>query len=132
LVDIDGTVALMSGRSPFDETRVGEDLPNEPVISVVRAMHHAGHRIVFLSGRTTACLDATRDWLTAQVGVPFDGPFMRPAGDTRKDSIVKSELFDRHVRDSYDVVCVLDDRKQVVVAWRAMGLTVLQVAEGDF
>ncbi|MFG2211916.1 AAA family ATPase [Streptomyces sp. NPDC048638] len=132
LVDIDGTVALMDGRSPFDETRVHQDLPNTSVISVVRALHAAGQRIVFLSGRTDSCRTATEAWLTEHVGVPYDGPFMRPTGDSRKDSIVKVELFDAHVRDSYNVTCVLDDRTQVVQAWRAIGLTVLQVADGDF
>lgn len=57
---------------------------------------------------------------------------MRPAGDRRRDSIVKAELFDRHVRDQYRVLVVLDDRKQVVEMWRSLGLTCLQVAEGDF
>ncbi|MCW2942256.1 MAG: 5-hydroxyl kinase [Actinomycetia bacterium] len=132
LVDIDGTVALMSGRSPFDETRVHQDRPNRPVIAVVRALHAAGNRIVFLSGRTEGCRTDTERWLTEHVGVPFEGPHMRPVGDSRKDSIVKSELFDAQIREAYDVVCVLDDRNQVVEAWRAMGLTVLQVAEGNF
>ncbi|MEV8022145.1 AAA family ATPase [Streptomyces sp. NPDC086554] len=132
LVDIDGTVALMAGRSPFDETRVHEDLPNPPVIDVVRALHAADNQIVFLSGRTDGCREATEAWLTEHVKVPYTGPFMRPSGDSRKDSIVKVELFDAHVRDAYDVVCVLDDRSQVVQAWRAIGLTVLQVADGNF
>ncbi|MFJ5071268.1 hypothetical protein ACIQC7_33105 [Kitasatospora sp. NPDC088556] len=57
---------------------------------------------------------------------------MRPTGDSRRDSIVKVEIFDAHVRDTYNVTCVLDDRTQVVQAWRAIGLTVLQVADGDF
>ena len=35
---------------------------------------------------------------------------MRSAGDKREDSIVKSELFDAHVRDKYNVQFVLDDR----------------------
>lgn len=132
LVDIDGTVALMDGRSPFDETRVHEDLPNSPVISVVRALQAAGQRIVFLSGRTDSCRNTTVTWLTEHVGVPYEGPFMRSTGDSRKDSIVKVELFDTHVRDVYNVTCVLDDRTQVVQAWRAIGLSVLQVADGDF
>ncbi|MFI1699080.1 MULTISPECIES: phosphatase domain-containing protein [Streptomyces] len=132
LVDIDGTVALMTGRSPFDETRVHEDLPNPPVIQVVRALHAAGNQIVFLSGRTDGSREATDAWLTEHVGVPYAGPFMRPTGDSRKDSIVKVELFDAHIRDTYDVTCVLDDRSQVVQAWRAIGLTVLQVADGNF
>lgn len=132
LVDIDGTTALMCARSPFDETRVHEDRPNQPVIDVVRAMATAGHRVVFLSGRTAACRDATDIWLRTHVLTDFDALHMRPVGDFRKDSVVKAELFDAHVRDSYDVTCVLDDRKQVVEMWRAMGITVLQVAEGDF
>ena len=35
IVDIDGTVAIMGDRSPFDWARVGEDLPKSPVITVV-------------------------------------------------------------------------------------------------
>jgi predicted kinase len=132
LVDIDGTTALMAARSPFDETRVHEDRPNVPVIAVIRAMEAAGNAVVFLSGRTDACRAATHEWLLEHVRVPFRGLFMRPAGDMRKDAIVKRELFDRHIRDSYDVACVLDDRDQVVEMWRAMGLTCLQVAPGNF
>jgi predicted kinase len=130
LVDIDGTVALHGTRSPFDETRVHEDRPNTPVITVVRALAKK-HWIVFASGRTEACRDATEKWLAERVGVEFD-LYMRPAGDGRKDSIVKRELFDEHIRDQYDVRLVIDDRNQVVEMWRALGLTVLQCAEGDF
>ncbi len=132
LVDIDGTTALISGRSPYDHTRVHQDLPNAPVIAVIQAMHAAGHRVVFLSGRSDKCRKETETWLEKHVGVPFDALYMRVHGDNRRDSIVKVELFDAHVRDAYDVTCVLDDRNQVVEAWRALGLTVLQVAEGDF
>ena len=132
IVDIDGTTALMAARSPFDETRVHEDQPNAPVITVIRALAEAGNVIVFLSGRTDGCRAATREWLLEHVRVPFRGLFMRAVGDGRKDAIVKRELFDRHVRDSYDVVCVLDDRDQVVAAWRELGLTCLQVAPGNF
>jgi predicted kinase len=132
LVDIDGTVALMAGRSPYDETRVGEDRPNEPVVRVVRALHAAGYRIVFCSGRTDACRDDTAAWLDEHVGVPYEALHMRAAGDQRKDSIVKAEIFEAHIRDAYRIVGVLDDRMQVVRMWRALGLTVLQVAEGDF
>lgn len=132
LVDIDGTVALMGARSPFDETRVHEDRPNYRVINVVEQLYTAGNNVVFLSGRTAKCKDATLSWLLQHVQVPFDGLFMRPEGDGRKDSIVKYELFNEHVRNQYNVTAVLDDRNQVVQMWRAIGLTVLQVADGDF
>ncbi|WP_305789533.1 AAA family ATPase [Symbioplanes lichenis] len=132
LVDIDGTVALMGARSPFDWSRVGEDSPNPAVIAAVRAMHAAGHAIVFCSGRDEVCRTETEAWLDLYVDVPYEGLFMRPAGDSRKDAIVKREIFDTEIRDRWRVVGVFDDRQQVVRMWRALGLTVFQVAEGDF
>jgi predicted kinase len=132
LVDIDGTVALKGARSPFDETRVHEDRPNLPVIEIVRQERAAGQRVIFMSGRTDACRDATEEWLRTHVGVPWEALHMRPAGDTRKDSVVKRELFDTHVRERYDIRRVYDDRDQVVAMWRTLGLTCLAVAEGNF
>ncbi len=132
LVDIDGTVALMHDRSPYDWARVGSDLPNPAVIAAVRAMHAAGHAIVFCSGRDAVCRAETEAWLDLFVGVPYEALFMRPENDNRKDSIVKREIFDTEVRDRWRIVGVFDDRQQVVRMWRALGLTVFQVAEGDF
>ena len=132
LVDIDGTVALMNGRYPYDWGRVGDDLPNQAVIGAVRAMHAAGYGVVYCSGRDAVCRAETEAWLDLHVGVPYLGLFMRPEGDSRKDSIVKREIFDTEIRDSYEVAGVFDDRMQVVRMWRELGLTVFQVAEGDF
>lgn len=132
LVDIDGTVALKGARSPFDETRVHEDRPNIAVIEAIRTEQFAGRRVIFMSGRTDACRQATEAWLQEHVGVPWEALHMRPAGDGRKDSAVKRELFDRHVRDRYDIRRVYDDRDQVVTMWRSLGLHCFQVAPGDF
>lgn len=132
MVDIDGTVALMGSRSPFDESRVHEDRPNLPVIVAVRAMHAAGHELVFCSGRTDACRDATETWLKEHIGVPYAALHMRAHGDGRKDSVVKREIFDREIRHRWNVVAAFDDRKQVVDMWRSLGLTVFAVADGDF
>jgi predicted kinase len=132
MVDIDGTVALMAGRSPFDESRVHEDAANAAVIAAVRAMHAAGHAVIFCSGRTAGSREATGTWLAEHVAVPYEALYMRAVGDSRKDSIVKVEIFDREIRNKFNVIAVFDDRRQVVDAWRALGLTVFQVAPGDF
>ena len=56
---------------------------------------------------------------------------MRAAGDNRKDTIVKRELYMNHIQGRYRVFCVLDDRPSVVRMWRAeLGLTVFAVAPG--
>jgi predicted kinase len=132
LVDIDGTVALMNGRSPYDMSRVRHDTPNHAVVEAVRAMHAAGFLIVYCSGRSDDCREDTQDWLDRHVGVPYEALFMREYGDQRKDSTVKAEIFDREIRGRYHVVAVFDDRDQVVRMWRSLGLTVFQVAEGNF
>ncbi|WP_433535468.1 AAA family ATPase [Micromonospora sp. CA-249363] len=132
LVDIDGTVALAVSRSPYDMTRVGDDEPNTAVIAAVRAMHAAGYGVVFCSGRDASARAATEAWLARHVRVPYLGLHLRALSDVRKDSIVKREIYDREIRDRYRVVGVFDDRVQVVQMWRALGLTVFQVADGDF
>lgn len=132
LVDLDGTVCLRQGRDPYDETRVGEDAPNAPVLAAVYAMAAMGHRVIFMSGRSEGCRAETEKWLNENYQLLYEGLHMRAAGDGRRDAVVKAELFDTHVRDRYRVAAVFDDRRQVVQMWRAMGLTVFQVADGDF
>ncbi|GAA4456213.1 hypothetical protein GCM10023170_050610 [Phytohabitans houttuyneae] len=132
LVDIDGTVALIGDRSPYAMHRVGEDQPNHAVIAAVRAMHAAGHAIVYCTGRDESARAATEEWLDRHVGVPYEALYMRDVYDSRRDAVVKQEIFEREIRDRYHVVGVFDDRMQVVKMWRELGLTVFQVAEGDF
>lgn len=133
MVDIDGTVALHHGvRDPYDTNLYHLDLPNEPVITAVNAMFLTGHEVVFCSGRDETYRAATEEWLNKHVSIPRAGLFMRKAGDTRRDDVIKLELFDEHIRDQFWVACVFDDRDRVVQAWRGIGLTVLQVADGAF
>lgn len=133
MVDIDGTIALHDGvRDPYDTSRYHLDRPNEPVIAAITAMYLVGHLVLFCSGRDETHRAVTEAWLDEHVDLPRAGLFMRGAGDLRRDDLIKLELFDTHIRDRYRVACVFDDRARVVQAWRGIGLTVLQVAEGAF
>jgi predicted kinase len=134
LVDIDGTVALHGGvRGPYDTSRYHLDAPNTPVVDLIRE-EAAWRTVVFCSGRSEEFRDVTEAWiekhvLHREVGWQL---FMRPAGDTRNDAIVKLELFDQYIRDKWNVVRVYDDRDRVVKMWRELGLTVFQVNYGAF
>lgn len=134
MVDIDGTVALHGDRNPYDTSRYHEDLPNSAVVETVAMAWESGRRVLFCSGRSEEFRAVTATWLSDHVLPAAAGweLHMRPAGDTRNDAVVKLELFDRHIRDRFDVRWVLDDRTRVVEAWRSIGLTVFQVAPGDF
>ena len=132
LVDLDGTLAIKGPRSPFEWHRVGEDAPNQPVVDLVRSLDAVGEKIIVLSGRDGVCRAESQEWLDREV-VPGLSLIMRPEGDGRRDDVVKLELFNKFIRDRYDVKFVLDDRQRVVDMWRrVLGLTVMQVAPGDF
>jgi predicted kinase len=131
IVDVDGTLALMAGRSPYAWHRVGEDAPNPPVVELVRALRGAGNAIVVVSGRDGVARAATLAWLDRHE-IPHDVLLLRTRGDSRRDNVVKREIFDRSIRHRWQVRGVLDDRDQVVRMWRDLGLTCAQVAPGDF
>lgn len=131
LVDVDGTLAEMGDRSPYEWDRVDEDLPRAQVVETIQALWVTGYPIIVMSGRDEECREKTENWLRVNK-IPYDGIFMRKHGDMRKDNVVKQELFDTHIRHNYDVVAVFDDRQQVVDMWRAMGVDCFQVAPGDF
>ena len=131
IFDIDGTLALMNDRSPYDLSKVSSDDINHAVARIARTLDEAGHYIILLSGRDESARQDTTDWLIKH-DIPFDSLFMRPEGDTRKDSIVKLEIFQRDVAPDHHVLGVFDDRDQVVGMWRGIGLVCFQVAPGAF
>lgn len=126
LIDIDGTVAEMNGRKPYEWDKVGEDLPRQAPICLVQGMIEQGITPIFLSGRDGVCKDLTYKWILDNIMewyLPENGGFhlfMRTAGDSRKDSVVKKELFDSYVRKNFNVVGAIDDRKSILELWTQM------------
>jgi hypothetical protein len=137
LFDVDGTLALRNETDPNVRhfaawDRVGEDLPNGPVIELARLVAESGrYKLIVMSGRDEVCRWQTEMWLTAQ-GVTFDDLHMRPHKDNRPDDVVKEELYRKHIEGRYEVAWVVDDRLRVVRKWRELGLTCFAVAEGNF
>ena len=138
IVDIDGTLAHMTGRSPYDYSQVHTDIVDENVASIVWRYYARDVMtdipdtyVVIVSGRDGVCKPETEDWLKAN-NIPYDEFYMRTAGDNRDDRIVKREIYEEFIKPRFNVRFVLDDRDRVVKMWRENGLKVLQVAEGDF
>ena len=128
IVDLDGTLALFEGN-PY-ERDFSKDRVN-PVVKYIVENYREGSVIV-LSGRNGKYKDVSEKWLMAHLNRKPEVFEMREEADQRKDVVVKKELFDKFVKGKYYVEFVLDDRDQVVKLWRSMGLTTLQVADGDF
>jgi predicted kinase len=148
ICDLDGTLALIHGRSPYDASDCDiKDLPNKPVIETVLAHYDQNRTIIFCSGREDKYRPETirfiEKYLTVQIRLDTEGyrvenqPIkyqlhMRKTDDFRKDAIIKDEIYQTHIEGKYNVLLILDDRDQVVSYWRSKGLTCFQVAPGDF
>lgn len=152
ICDLDGTLALIHNRSPYDASDCDiKDLPNTPVIQTILAHFKQGRKIIFCSGREDKFKPETIRFIEKYCREQFyymgldnldsmeykDVPikyeiFMRKTDDFRKDAIVKEEIYQEHIEGKYNVLCVLDDRDQVVEFWRSKGLTCFQVAYGNF
>jgi len=121
IVDIDGTVAQMNGRGPFEWSRVGEDLPRDVVWNTIWGLADNGSEIIFMSGRDECCRKETIDWINNNLSAATMKLFMRPAGDQRKDSIVKLELYRQNIEGKYNVVAIFDDRASICRVWDEIG-----------
>ncbi len=144
VVDLDGTQAdcehrrkLKEGTDKIDfghfldPVNVAKDPLNVWCKELVVAMFKQGYNIIYVSGREDSLELVTREWLKKH-GLPYYDLYMRKSGDYRKDTEIKIEIYNEHIKDRCEVLFVIDDRKQVVDMWREMGMVVLQCAEGNF
>jgi predicted kinase len=130
--DLDGTLAIIHHRNPYDASTCEQDGLNTPVADVVKSFAAQGDKIIFVSGRENKYRPQTERWLAAH-NIQYHDLIMRASGDHRKDSIIKREIYDTQLDGKYNIRFVLDDRNQVVDMWRKdLGLTCLQVEYGDF
>ena len=143
IVDLDGTLCDISHRLKFiqgkkkdwksfhDPELVAKDKVNEWCKHIIGAYHHWNIYILLVTGRPRSLEIATLPWLTEN-DIPIDGLYMRESSDFRPDFVVKKETYEKHIKDQYDVLFVLEDRAQVVEMWRGLGLTALQCAGGNY
>lgn len=141
IFDLDGTLAMIGDRSPYDGKSCEVDTPNQSVVKLNDIIRDYSNlfevsskeniKTIIFSGRNGDSREQTEAWLDKH-HIDHDGLFMREAGDKRKDSVIKKEMFDKYIKDQYNILFVVDDRSQVVDMWRSMGITCLQVNYGDF
>lgn len=133
ICDLDGSLATLNGRNPYDASECDtNDSINLPVAETVKLYHNAGYKIIFCSGRIEKYREATVKFIEKHLPEVKYDLFMRHNSDKRKDCILKDEIFRREIEGKYNILLCLDDRNQVVDHYRSIGLTVFQVAPGNF
>lgn len=128
--DIDGTLAHMVNRSPFEWNKVDHDIYS-PIVGEQMEFHNSkGRTIIVLSGRDSSCRKLTEEWLEFY-GLKYNFLLMRPENDFRKDSVIKKEFYETHIKDKYNLLCVYDDRLQVLDTWHKLGIFAFNVNQGN-
>ena len=105
-----------------------EDLPNVPVIAMLRLLRHC-YKIAIFSARSSEVREQTEKWLLDN-NITYDFFRMRDAGNHTQDRELKAQWLAEYGKEN--VFLVFDDRSSVVEMWRKQGLPCFQVAQGDF
>jgi predicted kinase len=153
ICDLDGTLCNVDHRRHHVRTEgkkknwmafmdgIKDDTVNEWCADLLNRFSQ-DYKIVYCSGRSEDQRQATVDWLNKN-GLKYlvhahDGEsmstelYMRMAGDSRQDNIVKEILLDFEILTRWTPYFVIDDRDQVVRMWRKRGFVCLQCDEGNF
>ncbi len=140
--DLDGTLSDDRARAHFVEVEQGrardwhsyfdaidQDPPIAASMELLRALHAAGIRIIFLTGRPEYTRPKTVRWLEANGLTEYDHLLMRPEGERRPAGYFKVEEVAR-LRRTYEIVCAFEDRIDVADAFRDAGIPVFLYGAG--
>lgn len=83
---------------------------------------------ILLTGRPENYRNITEEWLKEN-DISYDILLMRKKGDFRKDFIAKKELFEKHIKDKYEVIFAIDDQPQIIEMWESLDIPALKVQE---
>jgi hypothetical protein len=128
VVDLDDTLSDARWRMPlwgrWDEfyAEAHLDKPIVPLVRMVRAMTICGMRVVVLTAREERFRPVTVFWLCCH-GIYADEVRMRPEGNFMGSAELKLFLT-QDIRDKIELV--IDDREDVCVAFRSLGIPTLQ------
>lgn len=128
--DIDGTLAHMGNRSPFDWMKVYVDDLNHIVAEQIEFQRSKGRKIIIVTGRDEVCRKVTEEWFE-MYDIKFDVMFMRPKDNFQKDTIIKRNIYENEIRGKYNLLCVYDDRLQVLDMWYGQEVFTFNVNQGN-
>lgn len=135
LSDLDGTLATLNGRNPYDASTCDQDGLNDSVARLLKLWWgndraDNGSEIILVSGRPDTHREPTERFLK-KYDIPHNHLYMRGADDRRQDVEVKQDIYENHIKGKYNVVAVFDDRLQVARLWHALGLPLFRVGDPD-
>ena len=127
IVDLDGTLAILNSRGPFEWENVGNDNLNQPIAELMAMSQKYSYKTIILSGRDEAASEKTIKWLN-QNDIIYDKLYLRPSNNQMSNADYKRMIFIYEIQAKYNVLFILEDLPEVVKMWRDdFDLTVFQV-----
>ena len=127
IVDLDGTLAILNNRGPFEWENVENDNLNRPIAELIAMSQKHSYKTIILSGRDEASSEKTIKWLN-QNDIIYDKLYLRPSNNQMSNADYKRMIFINEIQAKYNVLFILEDLPEVVKMWRdEFSLTVLQV-----
>ncbi len=141
IVDLDGTLAnIEERRNQLKENKdfkifysnIINDKINIWCREIINKFKNE-YEIIIVTGREDVenVRKDTLMWLDDN-NVYYDEIHFRKNKDNRKDAIIKEEIYFDKIKNKYEILFVVDDRKQVTEMWRKNNLICLQCDWGDF
>jgi hypothetical protein len=148
IFDLDGTIANQTHRLHLVKSHprrwqeffdlCGRDTPYKHIRLIMRALWNVSRgfdaipklKLFIVSGRPDSHREVTEAWLW-KYGIPYHEMYMRVAGDTRPDTVIKAEILDQLVAE-HEVLCAFDDRPSVIKLWKSRGIPVLEIESQDW
>lgn len=142
--DLDGTLCDVEhrrhlvrgeGKKDWDSffSLIPSDTLIESTLNMLNREYHEGKKIILVSARPEKYRDSTEAWLQRYLSwnnFKYETLIMREDGDTRPDTMVKSDIFNKYLKH-LNIIRVYDDRPSVIRMWRELGLEVIDVGNGE-
>lgn len=141
IFDIDGTISDSAHRGKYAREKnwaeffrlMPTDEPKHDIVELLLMYYNDDYKILLVTGRGEEHREATLEWLGRHgISNYVHELYMRPLKDFRPDHEIKKEIYINRLEPEYKVRAVFEDRSSVVQMWRSLGLTCLQVDEGNF
>ena len=139
IFDIDGVLAEKSPERDYREyDKVDLDKPIQQGFELLNYYYNSKkYELLFISGRKELCREKTIEFIDekifmlSEIKTLYYNLFMRANADHRPGYKLKKEIYEKHIKDKYDVVAVFDDDKECCRMFKEQGLFVFQVGTQD-
>ena len=139
--DVDGVLSNNTGRVHLlhqdDKTRdecwqefldaSAQDDIYEDTAALLKVLYLFGYEVLLVTGRAKQYHYLLDEWLEKyNIKQYISEIYERADGDHRKDYIIKKEIYNKYLLNTYKIFGIYEDNDDCVEMWRSLGLTCYQ------